>query len=70
MTAKIKKISEVGTKTGVARLLAVPTQTLDSACTAGKIETTQLGDGTSVVSIASARAWAASDRRPGRRATT
>lgn len=58
---------ELGTTAKVAKSLGVGATTLTAAITAGHVESVRLGCGLRVVVIASARAWHASERKPGRR---
>ena len=70
MTKKVSKISEVGSITAVAESLGRTRTALRAAIRRGVVETATLGDGeTTVVSIASAKKWDASDSTPGRKKT-
>ena len=71
MAKKRKKepitIADVGSYTSVAKMIGVNPDTLRSAVRFGHLAAHTLGDGkTPVVVIEEARAWAASDRKPGR----
>lgn len=63
-----KTVGKFGQAAKVAEMVGANRRTLLSACDAGYVETVALGCGSRVVMIESARAWAASERRPGRKA--
>lgn len=60
-------IREVALMSPLAREIGVNTTTLDSAITAGHVETVTLGCGSRAVVIKSAKAWAKSPRKRGRK---
>lgn len=51
----------------VATLVGVPPQTLDSAVTEGHVESAKLASGVRIVSVVSAKAWAADRPKRGPR---
>lgn len=65
-----KTLGKFGLAAKVAAMVGVNRRTLVSACDAGHVDSVALGCGQRVVAIESARVWAASDRRPGRKAST
>jgi len=65
MARKRDKIREFGTLTRTAQAIGVAKSTLDSAVTAGYVESGELAFGERVVSVESAKKWVASERKPG-----